>query len=227
MLYEITMRGTYMGQQTINRWNYVSTGTPASVLGSFGLASAFGVIGDAGALPAGTLFAAVRDLVSAAWTCQGVEVRAVSNYAPTDFYERPFITTVGGSVGSDPSSPVLAYGFRSSRVRLDIGRATKRFAGVAEDYVTAGGALIEIALTKCSTLATRMTSVLSYDDEGNVISFSPCVVQKLRQVDTEGKVSYVYYPTLAAQLEHVGLGIVWGAYPQVRSQVSRQYARGS
>lgn len=226
VLYELTVRGTYAGQQTINRWHYLSSGVPAAVLGSFGLASAFGVVGDAGALPANTVFAAIRDLVSTSWTCQSVEVRAASNYAPSDFYERPFTIVVGGAVAGDPTAPFLAYGFRTSRVRLDIARATKRFAGVSEDSTVAGGTFVAGTLTKLSTLATRMSAVLSYNDEGNTISYSPAVVKKERYINAKGKPSYRYLPTLAEQLADTATGFSWSAYQQVRSQVSRQVGRG-
>jgi hypothetical protein len=43
-LYEVVLEQRYYNQQVVNRWNYVGSGTPASVTGSFALLSALGFI---------------------------------------------------------------------------------------------------------------------------------------------------------------------------------------
>jgi len=43
-LYEVVVEQSYAGQQCINRFNYVSSGTPSGVTGSFGLIAALGLL---------------------------------------------------------------------------------------------------------------------------------------------------------------------------------------
>ncbi len=223
MLYELVMRSIYFGQVCINRFNYVLTGTPAAASGSFGLQFAF--FGGAGVAPSATsVIGELLDIVSNQWTLTEIETRAI--YSATDFYTRPFLTPVVGEQAGDAASPVLAYGLRTNRVRSDIARGTKRFVGVPETVMGQGG-VIPGVLPAVQEVAVAMSAVLIYDDEGNTLSYSPCVVQKEKYTTPSGRDAYRYYPTLSEQMEHVALGILWEAYPQVRSQVSRQYGRGS
>lgn len=227
MLYEVVVYQTYFQQQIVNRWNYVSSGVPASVSGSFGLTSALGFISDNGLFPANSLFAAIRAMQVPALAYASVTVRAAADYDVEDFYERPFITGTNGTGGGEGASPAIAYGFRTNRVRLDIDRATKRIAGVTEDWMVSGGLILESARPALDLTAQRMSEVLTYNDEGNTITYSPCVVQKQRVVLPNGNVIYRYYPTLSEQLDHIATGIIWQRYDQVRTQRSRQYGTGS
>lgn len=227
MLYELTLFGRYFGQQTVNRFNYLSTATPASVLGSFALTSAFGMIYGGGGVDTDTVFGRIISLVSAAWTAETAQVRACADYDVEDFYERPFVPPVAGISTGDGQSPTAAYGFRSSRVRLDIDRGTKRFAGVTDTVSLNGGTLDTGAGTALALLAAAMTDIIEYDDEGTPIPFSPCIVQKEEYTTPSGKRAYKYYPTLVEQMEHIAVGIIWQPYSTVRTQDSRQYGRGS
>lgn len=228
MLYEVIMRGELYGQSVVNRFNYVSTGTPASILGSFGLASAMGFIPDVGVLPATGIFQRILDMQTNQMLWNAVEVRAASDYDVTDFYEVAYPAPWQGEVvSSESNSPLIAFGFRTNRVRLDIGRGFKRFAGVPEAASELGGNVTAVYLAIAVDLAEAMSDILTYDDEGNTISYSPCVVSKLEYTTPSGKPAYKYYPTLAEQLEHVALGIDWTPYATVRSQRSRQYGHGS
>lgn len=229
MLYEVTLQGRYFNQQVINRWNYLSTGTPAVVTGAFGLAYAFGAIPDGlpPLFPSDSILAAIRQMTTSTMIWTSLTVRAASDYAPTDFYEAPFGTGLTGNQPAQGESPTVAFGFRTNIVRTDIRRATKRFAGVGEDVVDAGGVITAGGLGNMTDLAEKMSAVLSYDDEGSVISYAPCVVSKELYHPEPGKNAYRYYPTLSEQLEHVALGIVWSPYTTTRTQTSRQYGRGA
>lgn len=226
MLYELTMFGTFYNQQIINRFNYVSTGSPAAVLGSFALMSAFGAIPNGAVYPANAPFAKIMQYLSSAFSVNTITARAASDYDPVDFYERPFPTPYVGLAGGDAMSPAVAYGYRTNRVRLDIDRGTKRFVGVPETAVLSGGVIGAAFFAELVQTAAAMSAVLTYDDEGNTLTFSPCVVSKDEYVTPRGKRAYRYYPTLAEQLEHVALGIQWQPYATVRTQTSRQYGRG-
>lgn len=224
MLYEVIARGTYFGRPFNNRWNYVSTGEPASVLGSFGLAFAMGFILEGGVYVSTKLFGRLRTISATEVLWNSVQVRAASDYDVTDFYEVPYATPVAGLyTTSDAASPALAWGFRTNRVRLDIDRGYKRFVGIPEISMGDGGVIASADLASAALLATAMSDVITYDDEGNTISYAPCVVSKQEYTTPEGNRAYRYYPTLAQQMEHVATGIAWSAYTTVRTQRSRQY----
>lgn len=232
MLYELTLYGRYQGQQCINRWIYNASGTPASVSGSFALVSAAGFINvnAFGEFNNESLAGRVQILVSTGFSFENVLARAL--YSATDFYERPFPTPIAGRKSGEAAAPFLAYGFRSNRVRTDVGRGYKRFAGVVETDMGAGGVLIGDAIDHTADLAAKMGETLEYIDEGQALIFTPAILSLQRYnpqtglPDPEGTARRPY-PTLVEQLDHAALGIVWEGYPEVRSQVSRQYGRGA
>lgn len=226
MLYEVTLRQTYFAQQVINRFHYNSAGTPASVQGSFALTYAMGFVPD-GTPPVwdeDALFWAIRDITSNQLVFNEVEVAAM--YDPVDFYLRPFGSGVAGLVSTEAASPVLAYGFQSNRVRTDVRRGSKRFAGVLEAYVGAGGQIIPELSGQMNTLAALLSAPLTYDDEGNTLTFSPVVLRFEEYETPRGNRAYKPYATLSAQLAHMAEGITYSPQATVRSQTSRQYGRG-
>jgi len=222
-LLELVMRSTIHGQQQINRWNYVSSGTPAAVSLSFALQFAF--FGGSGAAPPATsVVGEMLDILTNDWQLREIEVRDV--YSVSDFFTRPFLTAVVGEQTTQSLSPIVTYGFRTNRVRSDIGRGTKRLSGVTAAGLDEGGVIGSSFMPQVQGVATAMSQTLTYDDEGNTLTFVPTVVQKEEYTTESGRKAYRYYATLAEQLEHVAQGVLWEAYPQVRSQVSRQYGRG-
>lgn len=230
---EVTLLATYFNQEIVNRWNYVTGGTPAAVSLSYAMAFAFGAIYD-GALPApgyptNTVMSNIRRNIVSGVVFQQLTV--INPYDPVDFYQAPFVQPYGGNVPGEGMSPLVAFGFRTNQVRRDVRRATKRFAGVPEASVGAGGVIGSTILGELNDLAEVMSDILEYDDEGNTITFAPAVVSKEEydpnpSVPTANHRAYRYYPTLAEQLEHTATGITWQTYDTVRSQVSRQYGKG-
>jgi hypothetical protein len=75
-------------------------------------------------------------------------------------------------------------------------------------------------------LASVMGDTLTYDDEGNTLTYTPCVVQKEKYTTPSGKDAYRYYATESAQAPHLAVGVAWEVYDTERSQVSRQYGHG-
>lgn len=232
-VYEVVLQQQYAGQQIVNRWNYTSSGTPASVTGSFGLVFALGAIYDGAAVPPAyppTKF--MRILANMQNTGVTFDLLSVKNlYSVTDFYESPFVQPLAGVVtGGENMSPFIAYGFRTNRVRTDVRRATKRFAGCNEVGVGPNGVITNTFLTtQMNAVRVAMGAVLTYDDEGNTITYNPCVCGKEKYIPDPAKperVAYRYYPTEAEQLAKTAVGIVWDAYPNARSQTSRQVGRG-
>lgn len=224
MLYELVLRGRLFGVQTINRFNYVLTGTPAVVSGSFALTHAF-MNSDGGVPAASSVLGQLLDIVTTDWQATEIETRNI--YDPVDFYTLPFLEVVAGEQTGKTASPLVSYGFRTNRVRADISRGTKRFAGVTEAGIDDGGVIGPAFLPALQELAEAMTATLPYTDEGNSLSFAPAVVQKEKVALSEGRFTYRYYPTLSEQMDHVALGVLWEAYNTVRSQTSRQYGRGN
>jgi len=224
---ELTLNTTYFNQKCVNRWNYVASGTPAAVTLSFALMSAMGFLSVTTSFVTDTIAGLLQDLCSPGVIFNNAIARAV--YIDDDFYDNPFLASTLGQTGSsgDSLSPIDTFGFYSSRVKQSIGRGYKRFPGLMEGDVTSGGLIVSGHLTAEEGLADAMGDTLSFDDEGNTLSFVPCVVQKEKYTVTlSGKDAYRYYADQAVQLTHTAQGINWTPYEQVRSQVSRQYGRG-
>lgn len=228
MLYEITTFGTYYNQEVINRWNYVSSPIPPATLGSLGLAFMFGAIPVAGVLDTTKALGYIMGQLSASVLLHSVTVRAAAEYDVTDFYEVAYTTPMTGSQDAALSlSPTSAYGFRTNRVRLDVARGTKRFAGVTSDRVDAGGVIAATFADELQGIAVRMSSELVWTVPDPAVTYTPCVVSKLKYVTPKGKDAYKYYPTLAEQLLHTAVGVEWQPYNNTRTQDSRQYGKGS
>jgi hypothetical protein len=226
-IYEVVSVQTLFGQQVINRWNYVSAGTPAAVSGSFALAAAFGAVpsGTPPVMPTDTVFDYMREIQSDDLKHNEVVVKNL--YSATDFYTIPF-TDLAGKASEGSTTPFMAYGLRTNRTRLDINRGQKRIAGLPETVFADGGLIVPSIVIALNNLAVAMSDTISYDDEGNVITFTPVILGRDPvPVNSKGKKTYPLYSTESAQLSHVMQSIIWSGYPEVRSQVSRQYKRGS
>ena len=232
-LHEVVVRTSYFNQECINRYNYVSTGTPAAVSSSFGLASALGYILGAAetAFPLATLARAIQQPQVEA--VQYIDILVKDIYDPENFYTTAFPAGVTGA-NANPNiamSPAIAYGFRSARTRLDVKRGFKRYVGCNEEAVNAGGNIEPSFLTgPLAEIAIQLGNTVSYDDEGNTLSYSPVIVKKFPYTTPSGRTAYRYATDAdggeAAQLAQVASADVWQPYSQVRTQVSRQYGRG-
>lgn len=229
-LMEVTLETIYAGQVCINRWNYVATGTPASLTHSFALTNALGAIESAGVYPADRLMAKIAAIMSAGVVFDLITVKDV--YSVTDFYSTPFISPLGGARAGEGMSPINAIGFRTNRVRSDIRRATKRFVGVSENDAGSQGVLTGAILALLTALAAEMSEVQTWNDEGSTLTYAPCVVGKQRYnpetglADPNGTAYRYYKNDEEEQMLHIAEGVTWDAYAHVRSQVSRQYGKG-
>lgn len=232
-LLEVVLESTISNQQFVNRWNYLASGTPSAVSYSFALLSALGFIFTGSTVPADTLFNAIVDLVSPALVFE--QAIAKNIYDVEDFYDRPFVGGHAGEteISGDDMPAFNAYGFRTSRVRSDIRRATKRFGGMREGANVTGGNINPSILVKLTDVADKMSEVVEYDDEGNTLTFSPVVVSKFKYTvpgSSPARYAYRYYGEdeggKTEQLLHIAEGGAWEPYNTVRSQMSRQIGRG-
>lgn len=227
-LYEVVLRGSYFGQTCINRWNYLSSGTPGTALPAFGLAEKFGITLTSDLFETGSILRNLQGNISVGYKFVSLQVKNI--YDPADFYEAFFPGTVEGEVdASDGLAPFNAVGFVSTQVTLAIAKGHKRFAGLTEGQVDTGGVLSTAAQTAFDALATAMSVVLSYTGSGAALAFAPTVVGKEKYESNPVKhlFSYRFYPTEAVQLEHIASPVVWGLMIDARSQTSRQYGSGS
>jgi len=228
-LYELVIDALYYNQQCINRYNFISSGTPASVMGSFALLSGGGFIESGGAYPTGTFFYHTRRVQSDQVQYRQIVVKNV--YDPVDFYSLPYITpTVGLRNSGHPMSPACASGVRTNQVRRDVGRGYKRFVGISEGDVDSGGVLFADMKVLLQELCTNYNAPVTYTDEGNTITFTQAICSKLKYNPDPlkpTKFAYKYYPTLAEQLTHTASGMLWQPYDTMRTQNSRQYGKGS
>lgn len=224
-LYELTLIGRIGGLSTvINRWNYRGDVNGVSGGDAAALVKAMGFTPVAGVFPEDTVAGNLQTLVSN--TMQWTSVLCRNVYDPTDFIDLPFSPIATGAKTGEAQTPFVAFGLYSNRVRLDIGRGYKRFAGVLESDTSTLGDLVSGAVEELGTLADSMGEIISYSDGTLTDTFTPCIVQKEEYTTPKGNKAYKYYSTLAAQLTHLAVGVVWTGYSRVRSQVSRQVGKG-
>lgn len=232
-LHEVVVRADYYGQECINRYNYISAGTPTTINRSQALVDAMGYDLATGTTTFffNTVAGTVQAMVSSAVTF--VDILAKNVYDPTDFYTYAFPSGTTGSAetAGEPMSPAFAYGFRSVRTRLDIKRGFKRFVGCNEGPVGPGGEINATHLTGAmEDVAFRLGETITFDNEGVTTTFTPVIVKKFAYTTPSGNTAYRYATEAdggeTAQLEQVAVAEQWQPYTQVRTQVSRQYGRG-
>lgn len=226
MLYEITVECSYFDQQVINRWTYNQSGAAVGITAAAALLAAFGLVDVDGDFPEDTPAWGMQRFQPVNVIYRSALVKALYD-DPTDFIDRGYAAGVTGvSTATNPSSPALAFGFKTNRVRTDIARGTKRIVGVDELAIGAGGAIDGTFQPVLNTLADLFSETLTYTEGGSSLSFLPCVLGRKKTVVVGGPTKYEFYPTLSEQLEHTANGVVWQAYTNVRTQVSRQYGHG-
>jgi len=225
---EATLTTEFVGQLCINRWHYISSGDPGSVTPSFALANAMGFVPPAGTpwkFDADGLAGYIQHLTSNNLVFRAFYVRNL--YTPTDFFETAFNASTTGDQTGELASPLLAYGVQSNRVRTDIRRGSKRFSGVTESNMNNGGLIAGDAVGFLGGVASLMSNVLTYDDDGASLSLAPAILKFQEYTTPRGKKAYKKQDTEALQLAAAATGISYTALDRVRSQTSRQVGNGA
>src|ERR1051325_7522584 len=119
-LYEVVHIATYAGEEIVNRYNYLGSGNDGLSNPSLGLATALGAAHSGSVFESGSLFENIAGFQVNALVYHQCLVRSV--YVPTDFVDVPYPDTKPGQVDAQGEAPFVAIGFRSNRVRTDIGR---------------------------------------------------------------------------------------------------------
>jgi len=222
---EVLLRARIDGELSVNKFNYVSSGGSPTGSLSFNLANAMGFVFGGATPPADTIMEWLWANLTNNFVFDEVQVRDV--YSVTDFYTIPFAAGIAGQAAGEGLPPFAAYGFRSNRIRSDIRRGTRRFAGVNESIVGDGGILTAPGVTLVNELATLMSDTLVVTADPVDHEFAPAVLSKEEYVAPSGRPAYRYYGTESEQLDHAAVGVTWEPYTSIRSQVSRQYGRGA
>lgn len=222
MLFEVLLRQLYLGKNILNRWHFNSSGTPAAVSLSFGLASAFGGIPDGitGAFPVGSIMDLLANVQHE--SLQYVELTVEALYDVADFYTTPYSSSQVGLNTGTAMATYEAYSLQSNRVRTDVRRGNKRIASVSETYVDTGGVIVGGMVAALDNLAGAMSTPLTYDDEGNTLTYTPCVLAFEEYTAPSGKPAYRKWATLSVQLDHAALGVSWVAKPYSTTQNTRK-----
>lgn len=224
-LYEVVLRQRYYDQNVINVFSYQADSGLGLSPTALELLELMGFIatGDPLEFPADTIASNLQSIQNAAVFFMSVEAREL--YSVTDFYEAAYSPPIQGTWASvNTNAPFEAFGLRTNRVRLDVRRGTKRFVGVSEDTVNPGGELTTAMVGFLADLSELMSEVLA----GAISTYHPAIIPRERVVDEEtGRVTYQLYASPSVQEDLTAVDVVWQPYTQVRSQVSRQYGRGS
>lgn len=217
----------YNGQQCISEYHYIASGVPAAVTFSFALASIWGCISAAGVYAADTPFGTLRAFQTT--DVSYVEAIVKDLYSATDFFTTPFLSnTFGQAANASGGLPNFqAVSMRTNRIRADIRRGFKRYEGLAEAHVSSFGVIEGATMVSIDAHAAKISDTLTYVDEGNNLTFIPCVISLKPNPDPELGGPYIKWPTEAEQLAHLASGVVYTAASQTTTQNSRKAGRGS
>lgn len=237
-IFQVTISQAYYGQSIKNVFWYHTTDDQGTLTLSRALTEALGVFDSEGTPggwvpPVNTL---MRNWSNAVHTdVKFRDITILNPYNDTDFYSVAFQLEASGkldTIGSGQAMPpTVALGYRSSRVRRDVGRGYKRFVGLPEAAIDGGGVLQSAYLSnEAEGLRIRLGSLANYTDEGALKTFTPVIISKQRVDEIEGETLkrplYRLYPTEAEQEDNMVAARDWETYDVSRTQNSRQYGRG-
>jgi len=236
-LYELTVTGTTLGQQSIWRSNWRQIDIdPLGNLNAYRLLQALGYNEAAPAAPvAGSAFAL---FMACALEAAGIESLFVRNlFDPLDFFEIPLPTVwIGGQDDADVMPPFICGQWRSSRTNLLVRRGHMSTWGIAEENVTNDSVVSGVDLTvPMDDFAEVMSAPVTHTIGLQIYSYRNAILGKERYmvagsgtdpITNPARWAYKYYPTIEEQLVHAAIGVTWTRMSAVSSRNSRKVGRG-
>jgi hypothetical protein len=228
-IYEVTILGTYLSQQIVNRLNFVSdinvTDTSAVNLGR-----ALGYNAATPTLPTALSVLARFCLAqTTTYVLTGLMFRDI--YSVIDFYS---VATSGANwagtlaSGTTANLSFVTQKIRTNRVRTDIKAGTLALTPPLENAADSQGNLDGATLTLLGNLCTALNLPPAYVGT-DTVNFRPAVCSKqayFPDPEDETKVAYRYWPTHDEQIAHTAVPVTWSAVGRLSSQTSRRIGNG-
>ena len=216
-LFEVTHVMDWQGQQAVNTYTYVCLGSSdPSINGAAQLEQQWRtrfLMTDGMGFQCGAF---QETLVS-------VLVRVKNLYNPAEFAEYLDGTTPGTAVGQ-PSSPYDAFSFRTPWLGSQIRRGFKRFPGVPETYGS-GGVVQSAFVTLLGGMEDALNEVYTLTLGSETLSFSPCIVKRVKYVAPSGRDAYRLPENPTEGLFNDTTA--WQLIPRLTTQNSRKIGYGA
>ena len=148
-MFEVTIQGTYLAQQIINRLTFVSDNDLASTATAFSLTRALGLQASVGLGPL-TASAFHRFLQCQTDLYQITQLIVRNLFGPTDFYTAAIAGALWqGEIvaGADGDKPFVAAKIKTNRVNQDIRRGSLALTPPTEEMSDAAGVITAGYLT--------------------------------------------------------------------------------
>ena len=179
-MFEVTIQGTYLAQQIINRLTFVSDNDLASTATAFSLTRALGLQASVGLGPL-TASAFHRFLQCQTDLYQITQLIVRNLFGPTDFYTAAIAGALWqGEIvaGADGDKPFVAAKIKTNRVNQDIRRGSLALTPPTEEMSDAAGVITAGYLTTLNNLCIALNAPPSWTDGTDTTQFLPAVLQK-------------------------------------------------
>lgn len=231
--YEVTLVGTLVSEQTINRLGFV---TNIDDVGSTSASALLQALGYQPAIPASPWAASVFDAYLNAQTTafQLDEISVRNIYSVTDFLTQP--VTGSGWAGKialaagDRVPTFVASKLRTNRVRTDVRRGTLALTGGTEEQMEGTDEWNAAYIALLQLVADALNTPPEFSGGGTTTMYRPSVFGKERYAVPDSspvRYAYRYYSTFADQIVHTAQNVTWSPVAAVSSQVSRKIGRGA
>ncbi len=213
--YELALRQTCYGQQTLNLFNYYSSASGPVTGGAADLVATW----SAAFLP--VLRAMLKNDVSE-YAINSVYAYAVQDV--DDFFEVIYDPPQTGlkTISGQAASPFMTFSFRTDRWRVGRNRGYKRFSGICEGDIAGND------FDPGGTLIADVIAELERTVVGSVTAYYPSIAGKDKYEPTPEfppVYAYRYYDTEAEQRLESSLSNVWNGY-RLTTQRSRIAGHG-
>ena len=226
-IFEVVLQQAYQSVAMLNTFTYLSGGEAVSTnLQMLGLANALGAVDTSGNMLSSFTNDSPLDLLQ---TMQPTSLTYVSLYitAPYDeaalFDEQFPAATTGEKIFTTDEMPrFIAMTLKGNRVKRDVRRSFKRFAGVQEDDIVANNLTSTFTDMFLTPVAQGFSNVISDAVPGVIDTYTPMTLKRTPEVNGEGKTVYVLPELEADAIAQSAVGISFTAQRLVTTQNSRK-----